>query len=335
MTHYPDRSPDAGPDGLPTSRAAALESRDSGGSVHWRVDQIWGDGVGILGGPPKCAKSWFGLDLAVSLASATPFLGRFTICDPGPTLVFLAEDALPQVRARIAGICSHRALDLASLDLHVITAPAIRLDQADDQRRLAATLERIRPKLLLLDPLVRLHRLDENSSADISALLGYLRELQRRFDVAIVVVHHMRKSVRSQLGQALRGSGDLHAWTDHAAYLTRVGPNGERLRLTLEHRSAPALDPFELKLVSRPDGSATHIELATATPHSVPAPPADQEPALHDRVVTAIRRAGRPLSRAQLRDALRVNNNRLGSVLAELEHAGRLRRTDAGISLVS
>lgn len=330
-------SQDADPalDVLPTSRAGALDLGSGGGAVHWRVDQIWGDGVGILGGPPKAAKSWWGLDLAVSLASATPFLGRFAALDPGPTLVYLAEDALSQVRARIAGICLHRTIELATLDLHVITAPAVRLDQPADQRRLATTLDRLRPKLLLLDPLVRLHRLDENSSADISSLLGYLRELQRRFDVAIVVVHHMRKSVRAHLGEALRGSGDLHAWNDHGAYLTRCGPDGERLRLSLEHRSAPALDPLELRLVSRDDGSATHLELASSTPTtSGPAAPAPvPTPSLHDRVLLAMRRAGRPLSRLQLRDMLRVNNNRLGDVIHDLERSGRVCRSGSGIAL--
>jgi hypothetical protein len=323
-------------DVLPTSRAAALDLGSGGGAVHWRIEQVWGDGVGILGGPPKCAKSWCGLDLAVSLASATPFLGRFAALDPGPTLVYLAEDALPQVRARIAGICLHRALELAALDLHVITAPAVRLDQPADQRRLAATLDRLRPKLLLLDPLVRLHRLDENSSADISALLGYLRELQRRFDVAIVVVHHMRKSIRAHLGQALRGSGDLHAWNDHGAYLTRTGPDGERLRLTLEHRSAPALEPLELCLVSRDDGTATHLEIASSAAPSGGQPPSvlTTSPSLHDRVLHAIRRAGHPLSRIQLRDTLRVNNNRLGDVINDLERSGRVRRSDAGIAVL-
>ncbi|MFH1176207.1 MAG: AAA family ATPase [Acidobacteriota bacterium] len=333
MTRHHDRAAVA-PDLLPTSRAGALDPGSGGGAVCWRIDQIWGDGVGILGGPPKCAKSWFGLDLAVSLASATPFLDRFAALDPGPTLVYLAEDALPQVRARIAGLCLHRALDLDSLDLHVITAPAVRLDQSADQARLAATIEHLRPKLLLLDPLVRLHRLDENSSADISALLGYLRELQRRFDVAIVVVHHMRKSIRAHLGQALRGSGDLHAWNDHGAYLTRTGPRGEHLRLTLEHRSAPAPDPIELRLASRADGSATHLEIADApdlASNGRPADPAD--PSLHDRVLGAIRCADHPLSRAQLRNTLRVNNNRLGQVLAELERSGHVGRSDAGISL--
>ena len=68
---------------LPTSRVADLDPGSADSSVPWRIDQIWTDGVGILGGPPKCAKSWFGLDMAVSLASSTPLLGRFAVLDPG------------------------------------------------------------------------------------------------------------------------------------------------------------------------------------------------------------------------------------------------------------
>jgi hypothetical protein len=70
----------------------------------------------------------------------------------------------------------------------------------------------------------------------------------------------MRKAVRSQLGQALRGSGDLHACSDHGVYLTRTSPGGTRVRLTLEHRAAPSIEPLELRWVSEPDGSATHLE---------------------------------------------------------------------------
>ena len=131
----------------------------------------------------------------------------------------------------------------------------------------------------------------------------------------------------------MRGSGDLHAWNDHGAYLTRTGTGGEKLRLTLEHRSAPAIDPLELHLVSAPDGSATHLELVGLSPANSD-PTLAQPPALplHDRILSALSHAARPLSRAQLRDTLRVNNNRLGEVLADLERQGRLRRGDDGIS---
>ena len=191
-------------------------------------------------------KSWFGLDLAVSVASGTPALGRFPVDATGPALVYLAEDALPRVRDRVAHLCRHRGLNLSRLDLQVVTADRLRLDTERDQLALDQTVQRIRPALLLLDPLVRLHSLDENSASDISSLLGFLRAINRRYQLALVLVHHMAKRSRRNLGQSLRGSSDLHAWTDSACYLVRR-PD-DRLQLTVEHRSAPAPDPLLLRL---------------------------------------------------------------------------------------
>ena len=78
-------------------------------------------------------------------------------------------------------------------DLFAITNSVLRLDLTRDKQALQRTMQRYRPSLLLLDPLVRLHRLDENSAAEISGLLGYLRELHRSFDCAVVLLHHASK----------------------------------------------------------------------------------------------------------------------------------------------
>ena len=181
MWWTPNRSPRRGicygrePETLPVQRAAELEIQPPGDS--WLIQDLWGQAaVGIIGGAPKCCKSWLGLDMALSVASATPCLGRFAVQAQGPALVFLAEDSLPTVRARLEGLCGHRHLDIRGLDLYVITAPSLRLDQGPDRQLLEAMLARLKPRILLLDPLVRLHRLDENSAADISKLLGFLRD---------------------------------------------------------------------------------------------------------------------------------------------------------------
>jgi hypothetical protein len=309
---------------LPVARAADLDV--SPPEAQWLVRPLWGRAaVGVIGGQPKLGKSWLGLSLALSVASGTPCLDRFPVENPGPALVYLAEEALPLVRDRIDALCQHYRLDIASLDLHVITAPALRLDLERDQKRLAATVAALRPALLLLDPLVRIHRCDENSATEISALLAYLRELQRTFDVAITLVHHVSKRRRARPGQALRGSSDLHGWLDCGAYLSR---HDDQLLLTLEHRSAPAPDPIPLQLVSHPDGSATHLEVL-GTPPAATGPAADALP-LPDRVLALLRRAGQPLRRGVLRQRLKVQNQRLGAVLSDLEAAGLLARTDRG-----
>jgi len=86
------------------------------------------------------------------------------------------------------------------LDLRIITADSLRLDRISDQQRLEATLLLHRPVLLILDPLVRLHAIDENAAGEIAALLGYLRLLQRKSGAAIALVHHSRKNVSASGG---------------------------------------------------------------------------------------------------------------------------------------
>ena len=277
----------------------------------WLVKDLWGrQAVGIVGGAPKCCKSWLGLDLALSVASGTPCLGHFHVERQGPALVYLAEDAVPLVRERIQGICDSRSLDIRYLDLHVIDTPSLRLDLDSDRNKLVNSIDHLRPGLLLLDPLVRLHRADENSSSDISAILGFLRELQRQFHMAVILVHHMSKKHRAQLGQALRGSGDLHAFGDCNAYIVR---KAERLLLSVEHRFAPSSAPLQLALVSDENGKNAHLEVFDPDTNE------QQHLPLAEAVRLALAHADGPLTRAALRKTLRVNNHRLGLALGDLE----------------
>lgn len=306
---------------LPYTHAADLEAAPP--EARWLIREVWTRaGVGILGGQAKLGKSWLGLDFAVSVASGTPCLGHYPVDDPGAALIYLAEDQLPDVRSRLDALCAHRCLDLRGLELHVITAPVLRLDRDEDQQRLAATLAQLKPRLLVLDPLIRMHRLDENDSADMSVLLGALRELQRRFEVAIALVHHASKKSGRRPGQALRGSSDLHAFVDSLVYLSR---ERDALRLHLEHRSAPSPEPVELRLAT---GEATHLELVSPPARSTPVVP------LRQRVVDALRAAAGPLLRKDLRQLLCVNNAHLGRVLEQLALEGQLVRGKAGCRLV-
>jgi len=291
---------------------------------RWLIESLWGrEAVGVIGGSPKTMKSWLGLDFAVSVASATPALDRFRVEAPGTALIYLAEDGLPQVRGRLDAICRHRGISLDHLDVAVITEPIVRLDAHRDQLRLRSTVAQFRPRLLILDPLVRLHSLDENSSQDISRLLGYLRDLQRSFDLALIVVHHTSKKAHAQPGQSLRGSSDLHAFGDSNAYLAR---KGEDVLLTLEHRSARAPEPMVLRLACFEDGAASHLELQNGTTVD------PGEVSLERKLADLLRRRG-PLPRTQLRSELRINNHRLGEALTALEKAGEIRRTQDGWSL--
>jgi hypothetical protein len=94
----------------------------------------------------------------------------------------LAEDAPGVIEERLLGLCAPRGLDLARLPIHVLTAPSLRLDLPRDQKRLHQTLSWINPRLLVLDPFVHLHRIDENNAAEVSSVLAFLREVQREHE---------------------------------------------------------------------------------------------------------------------------------------------------------
>src|SRR3954471_18550117 len=89
---------------------------------HWLVDGLWSEeAVGIIGGEPKCCKSFLALDLAVAVAAGIPCLRRFAVSRPGRVLLYPAEDALHIVRRRLEGICAATGIALTQLDVQVIT----------------------------------------------------------------------------------------------------------------------------------------------------------------------------------------------------------------------
>jgi len=304
---------------LPTARVAELPTGDD--NADWLVKHIWArSAVGFLFGVPKSAKTWMGLDMAVSVASATPCLGRFPVEDPGPTLVYLAEDPPHHVRARITALCEHRGLSVAKLDLQVITEPSLRLDVPDHLGRLKATVAKVRPRMVLLDPFVRLHRCYENDAQEISGLLGDLRDVQREFDVAIVLVHHARKRSAQSPGEALRGSSDLYAWVDSAAHMAKLEDG--RSRLSVEHRSAPAPEPIVVELTSRADGTCTHLSVLGSTEPQVERPAETYS----ERILDALRKRGQPATTTALRVELEVRYEHVRKALDDLERQSAIVR---------
>ena len=316
---------------LPVTRAADLA--DVPTERRWLVEQLWGDeAVGIVGGEPKCCKSFLALDLAVAVASGAPCVRRFPVARTGRVLLFAAEDALHIVRQRLAGIARAAGRALADLDIQVITAPSVRLDVERDRDALTETVAKLRPRLLILDPFVRLHRIDENNSGEVAPLLAYLRELQRRYRVAVVLVHHARKGgSKMRAGQALRGSSEFHAWGDSNLYLRR---HGDQLALSVEHRAAPSISAVSLHL----DIAANAVALAAIDPSSSTAAlsavvTTTAEITVEQRILEQLDGAAAPLTATALRKRCQIRNTTLQAALAALVVSGQLRKDRAGYLL--
>jgi hypothetical protein len=308
---------------LPVQRASQLAS--IGPQTQWLVEGLWSEqAVGILGGEPKCCKSFLALDVAVSVASGAACLRQFPVRRRGPVLLFPAEDSLAIVRQRLEGIAAAAQVSFASLPVEVITAPSLRLDTPADRARLSDTVQQLRPILLILDPLIRLHRVDENDASQIAGLLSYLRELQRQFQLAVLLVHHARKdSHSSRPGQALRGSSELHGWGDSNLYMRR---KGSQLTLSTEHRAAPGQDHIPLQLTQ--SGSALALAVLERSLVEPAMPPTPVE-----RVRQTLAQLQEPAPLNHLRKLCGMRTAAVCSALAELSTRGEVVRDAKGYQL--
>jgi AAA domain len=311
---------------LPTIRAAQLaDVQDS--VPEWMIEGLWGaEAVGVIGGEPKQGKTFLALDMAIAVASGAPCLRYFPTRRAGPVLLYAAEDSHRVLCQRLQGIAAAAGVDFETLDIHIIATPTLRIDRVDQQRALRATVAQLRPALLSLDPLVRLHAGDENVSREIAALLGYLRSLQREFHTAVVLVHHARKNAAHERGgQALRGSSDLHAWGDSNIYVRR---NSKGSYLDIEHRAAPGTDKLPLELVAEPPVLGFRV---VEQPHA----PSDDSRSPLERVQGVLAAAPQPVTQRQLRQAVRMRASLVADVLEQLIADGRVSRGPDGYCLTS
>jgi hypothetical protein len=161
-------------------------------------------------------------------------------------------------------------------------------------------------------------------------LLAFLRELQRRHAVAVVLVHHARKGAGTiRAGQALRGSSEFHAWGDSNLYLRR--DSDDRIRLTVEHRAAAAMPGVTLELAQRDDALA--LEPVQQPVHQ---PERDVGPtSVDDRITAALAECVYPRPFSELRASCRVRTTTLYERLAAMTAAGIVVKSPDGYCLAA
>lgn len=131
-------------------------------------------------------------------------------------------------------------------------------------------------EIVILDPLYSAHDQDENDTRAMAALCQSLLRLRQASRAALIVVHHVRKSIgRYEIGSAFRGSSALHAVGDSYLLLTRPSPQINTIQLRFQFRYAAPQPPRRLQL----DSSTLWFSAAGAPPAAVTADRRKVEPA--------------------------------------------------------
>lgn len=189
--------------------------------IKWVIPDILPEGVTIFAGKPKMGKSWLALNLAIATATGGRALGRIQV-EPGSVLYLALEDNERRLQTRMSkllqgGITPER-LDLAiewqrmgedTLGLAWLTGwieahPDARLIVID-------TLAKVRP------PMGKSSNIYEH---DYNTVQG-LKAISDQHNVAILIIHHVRKGTADDPLELISGSFGLSGGVDGAIVLNR------------------------------------------------------------------------------------------------------------------
>ncbi len=285
----------------------------AGQQMEWLVENIWAKGgTGMLAGPPKTGKTWLIIDLAVSIASGTPFLGKFPAA-VGPVLIYSPEGPQSCLDDRIRQVAERRGLDHSELGIYLVKAHDLSLDDEDNQRTITLAVESIQPALVIFDPLQECFDGDENRSEDVKVMTKFLTCLAREQECASLVTHHIVKTTGGkQAGNKMRGSGALFGFGDSYLFLDPL--KNKQIKMEVVQRNGTPAEDCILELSEQ--DAATSYSVSQGQNEEI------KKQDLGDRILLLLSQSESPMSQREIRQRLGGGNGVYRGSLNELRADG-------------
>jgi hypothetical protein len=181
---------------------------DQAPPVGWLIRPLWpADAYGVLAAEKKAGKTWANLDLVVSVASATPWMGAFPIERPGRVVVFLGEGGKRKMLRRLRAICAAKDIALEDLDISLcFRAP--HLTDHGHLTRIGEEVGRAPCALVVVDPLYLAARGAKSSQLyEMGEHLERIQTVVQAHDAALAIIHHWNKTGEGKGADRMSGVG--------------------------------------------------------------------------------------------------------------------------------
>jgi AAA domain/RepB DNA-primase from phage plasmid len=208
---------------------------------QWLVDEIWVDKRhGIVAGEYKAYKTVLLLDLAVSVASGEPFLGRYKVRRPG-TVCYVHEEGHPgSVRNHMWRIEHQKGLTdrvgkdkyeivfdgRHNLPIWITSLPRLNLQDPESRAQLERHVAAMQPVLVILETFYLLAGgVKENNEDEVKPILAFLAKLSYDHGCSVVLSHHFHKNRddEKRFIDRISGSGIFGRWYESGMFIERKG----------------------------------------------------------------------------------------------------------------
>lgn len=211
---------------------------------EWLVNGVIPAG-GLVGlyGPSGTGKSFVAIDLAMAVATDTPWQGH-TVA-PGYVVYISAEGGTGMGKRALAWLLTAGIDPVAVKMAWLIESIPIYADSDQMTTLLDRITEeaRLSPSLVVIDTLARCFDGDENETEDMGRFVAGTDQLRHQLGTTVLVVHHTRLG-----GDRERGNTALRSAAD-----TMIALEGEGNQITLtcnKQKDAEEFKPIELERVA-------------------------------------------------------------------------------------
>jgi hypothetical protein len=253
-------------------RWRTLDDLDNLPGSAWLVEKLLpAAALAHLIGMSQSLKSFIALDMALSLATGTPFAGsaRFGVAEPVP-VVYVVGEGVRGIPKRVRAWCQQRGIDRRRLLANfTVLEGAAQLGSQHDMDDVTAKVTETGAQLVVFDTQARCTvGLDENSATDQGRAVAQLDTLMRRTGAAVVVLHHTTKSDPRNA----RGSVAWLNAVDVQLIALRNDPKAMEVTVEVGKMKDDAVEgPYRLRAakVDLPGGDDSLVLGPGADPHTV------------------------------------------------------------------
>jgi hypothetical protein len=276
-----------------------------------------------LFGPAGRLKTSTAVDLGLSLTVGTPWLGA-EILHKGPVVYGAFEGGAPLIRTKVEAWKHARNIPLDEcLGFHVAPEPVDLMDLGHVLSFIRA-IEKVEPRLVVLDTLARAMTGDENSTRDMGLVVNRCDLIRRKTGAMVMVIHHTGKDEK----RGPRGSSALTGAFDTELFLN--GSSDTYVLRCRKQRYGPVFDPVRLKPVPTADGRSVLVELVAGAVADKEQPSSD--PGLEAAIVTFLRTQSGGVVGTFIAKQVQKQKDAVLKTLRSMERDGRVTSKKAGRS---
>lgn len=230
--------------------------------ISWAVEGWLPDAtIALMVAPPGSYKTWLELDLAVSIATGTPFLKLFKTNRQGPVIIVQQEDFHGTMAERLGTIVNSKfplasaqsangdeftAVMPPSLPIYLHPDRRLRFSDAVVLEALEEKVAKIRPRLVIIDPLYSAGNTDDYLAQTVNQMFA-LKAMRDRYGCSFVLAHHTAKNTEGTGREASWGSQFVNAFLETGWQIRRKEAQGQ-IVVRRHFKSSPDIEEVNVTL---------------------------------------------------------------------------------------